>query len=126
MEKWAVALLIFGAVAIAMIGQGWVSLLEHRRRRQAMDVIKAAIEHGKEAPPVIYEQLRRPEDPRSPWTEVIVFTTLSAGFWFAVSQSEGDQRLVFLFVAATMSVTALVCFALALVRLRASKRDEER
>ena len=125
MEKWAVALLIFAAVTVAMIAQGWVSFLEHQRRRQAMDVIKAAIEAGKEAPPIVYEQLRKEDEPKSPWTEVIVFTALSAGFWFAFSQSEGNQRTAFLVIAATMTVAAIGCLVLGLIR-RGAGNDERR
>ena len=43
MENWAVALFIFGAVAVGMIGQGWVSFLDHQRRTQTLELIKAML-----------------------------------------------------------------------------------
>lgn len=126
MEQWMVALLIFGAVAAAMIGQGWVSLLEHHRRKQAMEVIKAAIEAGKEAPPIVYEQLRsKGVTGQPPWSEVVVFTALSFGFWIAFATAEeANQRTAFLIVAATMTVTAMGCLALALLRPGSRKDDD--
>ena len=39
MNNLSIMLFIFAAIAFGMIGQGWVSLLEHQRRRQTLDVI---------------------------------------------------------------------------------------
>lgn len=125
MNEWMVALLIFGAVAAAMLGQGWVSWLEHKRRSQAMDVIKAAIEAGRDPPREMYQQLRQAERGKAPWSEVVVFTALSFGFWIAFSQAEGDQRFAFLVVAATMTVTALGCLGLALMNPGRRRGDDE-
>jgi hypothetical protein len=108
-----------------MIGQGFASLLEHQRRKQAMDVIKAAIEAGKEAPPIVYEQLRAKGTGQAPWSEVVVFTALSFGFWLAYGTAdESGERTAFLVVAATMTVTALGCLGLALMRPGGRKDDD--
>jgi hypothetical protein len=124
MEDWKIALFIFGAVTIAMVGQGWMSLLEHNRRKQAMEVIKAALQAGREAPPVVYEQLRANRS-KPPWAEVVVFTALGFGFWIAFSQADGDQRTAYLVVAATMTVTALGCLGLAIMRPGDPKDSDE-
>ena len=116
MDEGRVAAFIFAAVAVAMIGQGWMSLLEHQRRKQAMDVIKAVLQAGKEAPPIIYEQLRSAGRSKPPWSEVVVFTALGFGFWIAYANAEGDQRISFLVVAAIMTITALGCLGLAIMR----------
>jgi hypothetical protein len=125
-ENWMVALFIFGAVTIAMIGAGWAQFLEHQRRKQAMDVIKAAIEAGKEAPPIIYEQLSKAGQTKPPWSEVVVFGALGFGFWIAFANADGDNRTAFLVVAATMTVTALGCLALAITRPdRGGAKDDD-
>ncbi len=125
-ENWMVALFIFGAVTVAMIGAGWSQLLEHHRRKQAMDVIKAAIEAGREAPPIVYEQLAKAGQSKPPWGEVVVFSGLGFGFWIAFANADGDDRTAFLVVAATMTVTALGCLALAIMRPdRDGGKDDE-
>lgn len=116
MEDWMVALLIFGAVTVAMIGQGFQSLLEHQRRKQAMDVIKAAIEAGKEPPQILYEQIGNTNQSKPPWSEVVVFTALGFGFWIAYANAAPEDKTPFLVVAATMTVTALGCLGLAIMR----------
>lgn len=123
MDNWMIVFLIFGAVTAAMIGQGWVSLLEHKRREQAMEVIKIALQNGKEAPPIVYEQLAKAGESKPPWTEVVMFSALGFGFWIAFAQSDGNARTAFLVIAATMTVTALGCLGLALMRPGA-RRDE--
>lgn len=125
-ENWMVALFIFGAVTVAMIGAGWGQYLEHQRRKQAMDVIKTALEAGKEAPPIIYEQLGKASQSKPPWSEVVVFSALGFGFWIAFANADAEDRTAFLVVASTMTVTALGCLALALVRPdRGSDKDDE-
>lgn len=127
MENWVVALLIFGAVTVGMLGQGFISYLEHQRRKQAMDIIKAAMEAGKEAPPIIYEQLRKAGQSKPPWSEVVIFSALGFGFWIAFSQADGEQRTAYLVIAATMTVTALGCLGLALMRPgEGGSRNDER
>ena len=123
-DDWMVALFIFGAVTVAMIGAGWAQLLEHQRRKQAMDVIKAAMEAGREPPQIIYDQLAKAGQPKQPWGEVVVFSALGFGFWIAFSQAEGDERTAFMVVAATMTFTALGCLALAIMRPGSGKDDE--
>ena len=116
MENWAVALFIFGAVTIGMIGQGFVSLLEHQRRTQTLDLIKAMLAAGKDPPQQLYDQLTQANQPKAPWSEVVVFTALSFGFWLAYANADDGRRTAFLVVAASMTVAAMGCLALALMR----------
>ena len=116
MENWAVALFIFGAVAVAMIGQGWVSFLDHQRRTQTLEVIKAMLTAGKDPPQQLYDQLTQANQPKPPWSEVVIFTTLAFGFWLAYANADDGRRTAFMVVAASMSVAAIGCLALALVR----------
>lgn len=125
MDNWMVALLIFGAIAVSMLGAGWSQYLEHQRRKQAMEVIKAAIEAGREAPPIVYEQLAKSGQAKAPWGEVVVFTALGFGFWIAFANADGEQRTAFMVVAATMTVTALGCLALAIMRPGGGGKDDE-
>ncbi len=115
-EKWVVAAFIFGAVAVAMIGAAWSQWLEHKRRSQAMDVIKSAIEAGKEPPAIVYEQIKKAGQSKPPWGEVVVFTGIGFGFWVAYANAAPDDKVQFLVVAATMTATALGCLALAIMR----------
>lgn len=125
-DNWMVAAFIFGAVAVAMLGAGWSQWLEHKRRSQAMDVIKAAIEAGREAPPMVYDQLKKAGEAKPPWGEVVVFSALGFGFWIAFANAADEERTAFMVVAATMTVTALGCLALAIMRPdRGSKDDAE-
>lgn len=116
MENWMVALFIFAAVVVAMLGAGWSQLLEHKRRSQAMDLIKTAIEAGREPPAIVYEQISKAEQGKAPWSEVVIFTALGFGFWVAYANAPPDDRMPYLVVAATMTMTALGCLALALTR----------
>ncbi len=122
-DPWMVAFFIFAAVTVAMIGAGWAQLLEHNRRKQAMEVIKAAMEAGREPPQIVYDQLKKAGQQKAPWSEVVVFTALGFGFWIAHANAEGDNKVAFLVVAASMTVTALGCLALAIMRPGADKDD---
>ncbi|MEQ1489290.1 MAG: hypothetical protein ABL932_01955 [Terricaulis sp.] len=124
-EKWVVAAFIFGAVAVAMIGAAWAQWLEHQRRSQAMDVIKAAIEAGREPPAIVYEQIKKAGQSKPPWGEVVVFTGLGFGFWVAYANAAPEDKIQFLVVAATMTVTALGCLALAIMRPDGGGKDDE-
>ena len=124
MDEGLNAALIFGVVTIAMIAQGWVSLLEHQRRRQTLDVIKAALQAGREPPAELYALLRKDAAPKAPWAETLVFGALAIGFWLAFAVMEEDRRSVFLVIAATMTVTSLGCAAIAL--WGSKSRDDER
>lgn len=126
MENWTVAVFIFGAVLVAMIGQGWASLLEHQRRKQALDVIKTVLASGREPPQQLYDLLREAQTPKAPWSEVVIFSALSIGFWIAFAYSDGDRRVAFLVVAATMTFTALACLGLALFRRPGGPADDGR
>jgi hypothetical protein len=125
MENWMVALFIFGAVTVAMLAAAWSQFLEHKRRSQAMDVIKAAIEAGREPPPALYEQITKAGESKPPWTEVVVFTALGFGFWIAYAQAAPDDKAPFLVVAASMTVTALGCLALAIMRPDRSRDKDD-
>lgn len=116
MDNAMLALFILGAVTVAMLGAGWSQYLEHQRRKQAMDIIKAAIEAGKEAPPVIYEQIAKAGESKPPWSEVVIFSALSFGFWIAYANAPETENSPHLIIAATMTVTALGCLALAIMR----------
>jgi hypothetical protein len=124
-ENWMVALLIFGAVAVSMLGAGWSQWLEHRRRAQAMDIIKVALEAGKEPPPILYEQLTKTNKEKPPWSEFVVFTALGFGFWIAYANAEADRQTAFLVIASTMTVTALGCLGLALMHRGGSKDSDD-
>lgn len=125
LSEWTVIFVIFAVVVLAMIAQGWASLLEHNRRKQVLEVIKAALAAGKEPPAIVYDQLAKSDQAKAPWTEVVVFTALGFGFWLAYANAEGDQRTAFLVVAATMSLTALGCLGLALMRPGRGGKDDE-
>lgn len=130
MESTTVAAFIFGAVAVGMGAQAWVSWLEHRRRTKALDVIKAAIEAGREPPQQLYDQLEA--EPyanmglsKRPWGEAILFGTLALGFWIAFGVADGGgQREKYLLVAAVMSAASAGCLALAIFRPGQRKHDD--
>jgi hypothetical protein len=125
-EKWMVAAFIFGAVSVGMLGAAWAQWLEHKRRTQAMDIIKAAIEAGKEAPAIVYEQIEKAGQSKPPWGEVVVFTAVGFGFWIGYANAAADNKMAYLVVAATMTVTALGCLALAIMRPdRGRDKDDE-
>lgn len=129
MDRWMVAAFIFAAIAVAMAAQGWVSWLEHKRRSKALDVIKAAIEAGREPPAQLYEQMEA--DPmaqmglsKRPWGEAFVFGAVAIGFWIALAfNDQSDSRDKFVLVASIMSAASIGCLALAAFRSR--KRDDK-
>jgi hypothetical protein len=130
MESSSVAALIAAAIFVGVGLQAWMSWLEHKRRTQALDVIKAAIEAGREPPQQLYDQLE-PEPYASfglskrPWGEAIMFAALAIGFWIAcVMADAGDQRDRFMLVAAVMSAAAAGCAALAIFRPGQRKSDD--
>ena len=89
-----------------------------------MDIIKTAIEQGKEAPPVVYEQLASASRGKAPWSEVVIFTALSIGFWVAAMQTADDKHVAYLVIASTMTVTALGCLGLALIKPGSGGNDK--
>lgn len=121
MQGWVVASLIFAAVAIAMAGQALASWLEHVQRMRTLDIIKAAIDAGKEPPPQLYDQIRA-KKAEPPWTEFVVFAALAFGFGVAFAIL---HNTVFLVIAISMSVTALGCLWLALARPGARRDDDK-
>jgi hypothetical protein len=124
MDDLSIMVFVFGAVAFAMIGQGWVSYLEHQRRRQTLDVIKAALQAGKEPPPELYALLKKESAPRAPWGEAFVFGVLALGFWLAFAFLGDERRMAFLVIAATMTVTSLGSLAVAMLKPGRSRDDE--
>ena len=132
MESTMVAVFLFGAVFVGMAAQAWVSWLEHQRRSKTLDVIKAALEAGREPPQQLYDQLE-PEPysnlglSKRPWGEAILFATLAIGFWIAFGVADaGDQRDKYLLVAGVMSAAAIGCAALAIFRPGQRKHDDKR
>ena len=125
LSQGAVAALILVAITIGMMGQAFVSLLEHNRRKMALEVIKAALEAGKDPPPQLYEQLSKADEGKAPWTEVVLFTALSVGFWIAATQSADEKHMAFMVVAATMTVAALGCLVMAILRSRRGRTSDE-
>ncbi len=126
MDRGIVALVVVAVASLALLAQAWNSWLEHRRRAQAMDVIKAALEAGKDPPPALYELLAEPPAAqRPPWTEAVVFSALGIGFWIAYFVSAAEERAPFLVIAASMSVTAIGCLALAVFRPGQSRRRRD-
>lgn len=124
MDNVYIMAFIFGAVAVGMIGQGWASLLEHQRRRQTLDVIKAALQAGKEPPPELYALLKKESAPRASWGEAFVFGVLALGFWLAFAFLGEERRIAFFVIAATMTVTSLGSLAFALMKPGRSRDDE--
>lgn len=131
MDRTIVALIIFAAIAIGVAAQAWVSWLDHQRRTKALDVIKAALEAGKEPPPQLYEQLE--QNPygsmgmsKRPWGEAVIFGAVAAGFWIMFGFAEpGDAREKMMLVASIMSAFAAGCLALAMFT-PGQKRDDGR
>lgn len=122
--NWMFAAAVFGAVAIATAAIGWNQWLEHQRRMKALEVIKVALERDKEAPEAVYQELAKAGAAKPPWSEVVAFSALSAGFWIAYARADnGDDRTRFLVVAATFAITALGCLVLALKR--PAKRSDD-
>jgi hypothetical protein len=124
MNNLGIMLFVFVAVAFGMIGQGWVSFLEHQRRRQTLDVIKSALQAGKEPPPELYALLKKESTPRAPWGEAFVFGVLALGFWLAFAFLGDERRMPFLVIAATMTVTSLGSLAVAILKPGRSRDDE--
>ena len=124
-ENWMIVLFIFSAVAISMLGAGWAQWLEHRRRSQAMDVIKTMIEAGKEPPDLLYRQIAKTGSSKAPWGEVVVFSALGFGFWIAYATGAPEQQAPYLVIASTMTVTALGCLAIAIMRPGGGAKDDD-
>lgn len=123
MESWMVAIFIFAAVAVGMAGQAWASWLEHKRRTQAMDVIKTALQAGREPARELYDVVGgRGGERKPPWSEVVVFAALGAAFWVAWFVGDEGQKWRFLVIAVSMSVAAVGCLAYALWKGRQLQR----
>lgn len=130
MESSSVAALIAAAIFVGVGLQAWMSWLEHKRRTQALDVIRASLEAGREPPQQLYDQLEPAPYAnlglsKRPWGEAIMFATLAIGFWIAFGIADaGDQRDRFMIVAAVMSAAAAGCAALAIFRPGQRKSDD--
>lgn len=125
MNNLSLMVFIFAAIALGMIGQGWVSFLEHQRRRQTLDVIKAVLQAGKEPPPELYSLLKKDSAPRAPWGEAFVFGVLALGFWLAFAFLGDERRMAFLVIAVTMTLTSMGSLALAMLKPGRSRDDEQ-
>lgn len=116
MDRWEIALLILVAVVVGMGAQLWMSWLEHQRRSKALDVIKAAIEAGREPPAQVYEMLE-PNAYASmgfskrPWAEATIFGAVAVGMWIMFAVKGGDNLVL---IAAIMSAMSVGCFLLAI------------
>ena len=116
MGPMVVLVIVLTAVLTAAGGAAWGQWLEHRRRVAAMDVIKAALAAGKEAPREVLDEIARAGQREAPWSAVIAFTALALGFWVAWGRTGGgDASTAFLVVAVTMTVTAGGLLILALM-----------
>lgn len=132
MDRTMVALLIFAAIAVGVGAQAWVSWLDHQRRTKALDVIKAAIEAGKEPPRELYDQLEKNEYAsmgfsKRPWGEAVVFGAVAIGFWIMFGFADaGSARERFMLVAVIMSAFSAGCLALAVFAPGQKPRDDGR
>jgi len=124
MDQWFFALIVFAAVLFGTGAVAWGQWLDHRRRMLALEVIKAAIEREKEPPAQVYAELTKSPAARAPWSEVVIFTALSVGFWVAYFHIGGESALRYLVVAATFTVTALGCLILAIIHPGGAKRTD--
>jgi|GEM_PF-2156437 len=121
----AIVIFVVGIVVISMLGAAWSQWLEHKQRSQALEVIKAALQAGKEPPAVVYEQFAKAGQAKAPWGEVVVFTALGFGFWIAYAQTPPEEQMPYLVIASTMTVTALGCLGLALMRPGGGSKDDD-
>jgi len=129
MDQSTIAIFILGAIVIGVGGQAWVSWLDHQRRMKALDVIKAAMDAGREPPAVVYEQIEGNAYvnmglSKRPWAEAITFGALGIGFGiaFALDPPANDRFLV---IAIVMIAVSIGCFALAIFR-PGQQRDDKR
>jgi hypothetical protein len=131
MERWAIALLIAVTVSIGVLGQAWVSWLDHRRRVKAMELIRAELDAGRAPAPQLYDQIGT-EDGSTPFSkpsappivELIVCAALAVGFWTAhFARPDDSEGPAFIAVAAAMTVAAFAC--LVMVVLRSRRRDDD-
>ena len=124
MEDWMVAGFIFAR----LLFRCWPRLgaMAGAQTAQPSDGrLKAALEAGKEPPAIVYEQVDKAGRSKPPWSEVVVFSALGFGFWIAYANAAPDDKTPFLVVAATMTVTALGCLALAIMRPDRGGKDDE-
>ena len=83
------------------------------------------MEAGKEPPPVFTNRLTMPTQSKPPWGEVVTFCALGFGFLDRVCGPR-PRNVAFLVVAAMMTVTALGCLALAIMRPdRGGDKDDD-
>ncbi|NWG53910.1 MAG: hypothetical protein HXY28_09340 [Hydrogenophilaceae bacterium] len=116
---------VFGGVLVAMGSVAWAQWLDHRRRMKALDVIKAALERGMEAPAPVYAELSKDAAKRPPWSEVIIFTALGVAFWVAYFRIGGDSADRYAVIATAFTVTALGCLVVALLPRGAGKARDD-
>lgn len=118
MERWIVVALVMVAVTVGVLGQAWVSWLQHRRRMRTMDLIQASLDAGREPSEHLYDEIAHDRSGAAPpVAEVVIFSALATGFWIAWFNAEGDERVPFLSVAAAMTITAVGSLLLVILRL---------
>lgn len=125
MAHWVIIIIVFGAVVVAGIGQGWSQYLEHRKRALILEAIKEAYRAGREPDQRLFDQLsdaERYEREGGPWRNVIVFGALALAFGAAAYFNQEGPRHAFVVVAIAMGATALGSAALAV----ASRRDAKK
>jgi len=105
------------------IGAGWNSLLNYRRQRATIDLIKSYADAGKEPPAELIRALERPVDedgvPAGPrqnwgWYQVVLFGALAAGLYYVSSINlfgdDGFNNMLFLasIVLAALALASIV------------------
>jgi hypothetical protein len=103
-------------ITVAVLCAAAVMMLEQvertKRSNKALEVIKTALEQGKEPAPELYRALEPacPEKTDQRWSNVIVFSALAVGFGaaaFAAYPEGGGRFQAFAIIGAAMTVTAI-------------------
>jgi hypothetical protein len=127
MGPLVILVIVLVAVVTAFAAAAWGQFVDLRRKIAMMDLVKAAYAAGRDPPAAILEELARSGAREAPWSAVIAFSALAVGFWIAYARLDvADGKIAFLVVAATLTMTALGTFILALAsgrRRRDSRGD---
>lgn len=113
------------------IASGWQSLLNYRRHRDVLDLVRDYAKNGKEIPPGLLDKLNAPRedddwnnvpDRREErryrrrngfggWSQVVLFGSLAAGFAYAAATDiyeAGPAFVIVTFVMGAMCLASLV------------------
>lgn len=116
------------------IASGWQSLMNYRKHRDLLDLVKTYAQAGKEIPPALLDKLNGPQPAEPDWTDdtdrktrreqrryyrrgytgwsqVALFGTLAAGFAYAAQTDlyeAGPAFTIVAFVMAAVFVATLV------------------